>query len=147
KLEFRIPAGSPSHTETMRLTLPATINGVPTPELAVLGVGGHMHYVGRDVRVSYLRASDQSNQCLLDIPQWDFSWQRGYGFDAPIDQLPKMHPGDRIEVKCRYDNSFSNPFLTQALTEQGLTMPRDVVLGESTLDEMCLGAFTFLVKR
>jgi hypothetical protein len=147
KLEFRIPAGVASHTETMRVTLPQAIKGIPTPELGLYGVGGHMHYVGRDVKVSYLRASDQSNQCLLEIPQWDFNWQRGYPYAAPIGSLPKLHPGDRIEVKCTYDNSLSNPFMAQALTEQGLTQPRDVVLGESTLDEMCLGAFTFLVKR
>jgi hypothetical protein len=32
-----------------------------------------------------------------------------------------------------------NPFVQRALTEQGLTEPRDVALGEETLDEMCLG--------
>ena len=147
KAEFRVPAGATAHSETMFFTLPAQIKGVPIPELSVLSTGGHMHYVGRDVRVGYKRASDQSEQCLLDIPQWDFSWQRGYAFQAPIDQLPKLHPGDRIEVKCTYDNSLDNPWLMKALMEQGLSQPKDVVLGESTLDEMCLGAFTFLVKR
>jgi hypothetical protein len=34
-----------------------------------------------------------------------------------------------------------NAFVADALFEQGLTAPRDVVLGEETLDEMCLGVF------
>jgi hypothetical protein len=146
-IEFRVPAGSATHTETMVLTIPASIKGVPTPELSVLATAGHMHYVGRDVRVGYKRASDQSEQCLVEVPQWDFSWQRGYAFAAPIDQLPKIHPGDRLELRCQYDNSLDNPWLVKALNEQGLTQPKDVLLGESTLDEMCIGMFTFLVKR
>jgi hypothetical protein len=147
KLEFRVPPGAASHTETMFQTIPNAMKGIPTPELSVLGVGGHMHYVGRDVKVSYRRASDQTDQCLVQVPQWDFSWQRSYMFDAPIDRLPKLHPGDRIEVRCKYDNSLQNPWLVRALTEQGLNAPVDVLMGESTLEEMCLGTFTFLVKR
>jgi hypothetical protein len=34
----------------------------------------------------------------------------------------------------------------KALAEKKLSSPVDVFLGEQTLDEMCLGAFTFLAK-
>jgi hypothetical protein len=36
--------------------------------------------------------------------------------------------------------------VAQALQQQGLTEPRDVGLGEATLDEMCLGVFGIAQK-
>jgi hypothetical protein len=44
-------------------------------------------------------------------------------------------------MQCRYDNSMGNPNVRDALREQGLDAPRDVSMGEATLDEMCLGVF------
>ena len=57
-----------------------------------------------------------------------------------------LNAGDKLKLKCTYDNSMDNPYVVRALHEQKLTAPIDVHLGETTLDEMCLGAFTFLVK-
>jgi hypothetical protein len=39
-----------------------------------------------------------------------------------------------------------NQFVQSALAEQGLSAPRDVRLGEATLDEMCLGIFGLAQK-
>ena len=44
-------------------------------------------------------------------------------------------------MRCTYDNSLGNPKLVAALAEEKLAQPREVRLGESTLDEMCLGVF------
>ena len=41
-------------------------------------------------------------------------------------------------MTCQYDNTTDNPKVREALTEQGLSEPVDIYLGESTLDEMCL---------
>jgi hypothetical protein len=139
--EFRIPANASGHTETMRVTMPAQI-----PELRLYGIGGHMHYVGVDERLSVTRA-DGAEQCLLQIPRWDFNWQRGYAYDAPIEELPVIKAGDKLGIRCTYDNTTQNPKLVQALREQNLTAPKDVLLGEETLDEMCLGAYVLLYKR
>ena len=37
-----------------------------------------------------------------------------------------------------------NPKIVSALQQQNLPAPRDVVLGETTLDEMCLAVMTGL---
>jgi hypothetical protein len=144
---FAIPANSSRHRETMQVTIPAT----SPPKLYVYGVGAHMHYVGVDERITLLHKTPAAGvppeECLLQNPRWDFNWQRGYAFEGPLEELPLVVPGDRLRVRCTYDNTLSNPLLARALKEQNLTEPRDVKLGESTLDEMCIGAFVFLTKR
>ena len=54
--------------------------------------------------------------------------------------------GDTIQVRCTYDNSLDNELVSSALQQRGLTAPVDVKLGESTLDEMCLGVLPLLYK-
>jgi hypothetical protein len=144
KVEFRIPAGAVDHTETMRFPLPRA-----TADYRLWAVGTHMHYVGTDMRIGITRANPQdepAEECLLETPHWDFDWQRGYLYDVPIDQAPTAKTGDVFELKCTYDNSMQNPFVQTALSEQGLSAPRDVLLGEQTLDEMCLGIFGMAQK-
>jgi hypothetical protein len=108
-------------------------------------IAGHEHYVGSAVEITIQRAhptaEQPANECLLSIPQWDFNWQRIYSYDATLDQVPVANPGDVVQIKCTYNNTFSNPFEVQSLLDQGLSMPITVKLGETTLDEMCLGAF------
>ena len=137
--EFLIPAGTKDHVESMQFTLPATINGAPMPDLFVYGAATHMHYVGRDMKID-LEHADASlgEECLLQTPDWNFSWQRFYGYDAPIEELPRFDIGDKLKLRCTYDNTVENPYVVQALKDQKLQSPVDVVLGESTLDEMCL---------
>ena len=144
KPEFRIPAGAAAHTESMLFKLPANLG-----ESRLWVVSTHMHYVGVDMRIGIQRAaagSEPAEECLLQTPKWDFNWQRGYVYDTPIDQTPTVKGGDVLELRCTYDNSMQNPFVQRALTEQGLTEPRDVLLGEETLDEMCLGIFGIAQK-
>jgi hypothetical protein len=108
----------------------------------------HMHYVGTDIRLDIERpfsASQPLEECLVHTPQWDFNWQRMYTYDTPIDQLPKGKAGDILKLTCHYDNSMGNPFVKKALEEQGLSAPVDVVLGEETLNEMCLAPLGILV--
>jgi len=137
---FLIPAGAALHTESMQIEVTPEL-----PELRLFGVGAHMHYVGTDMRIAVERPDpgpgDPAEECLLQTPRWDFAWQRGYNYAAGLDELPRVHPGDRVSLRCTYDNSLNNPFVVEALAEQGLDTPQDVHLGESTLDEMCLGVF------
>jgi hypothetical protein len=142
--EFRIPAGAVGHTESMLFQVPTT-----TADYRLWAVGTHMHYVGTDMRIGITRATpgdEPADECLLDTPKWDFNWQRGYRYDVPIDQAPTAKTGDVINLRCTYDNSMNNPAVATALTQQGLTAPHDVLLGESTLDEMCLGVFGMAQK-
>jgi hypothetical protein len=142
--EFRIPAGVTRHTETMLFSIPKG-----APEYHLWSVGTHMHYVGTDMRIDLTRAvpgAQPAEECLLDTPHWDFNWQRGYLYDTPIEEVPTFEQGDVLKLGCTYDNSMANPAVSSALVQQGLSAPRDVVLGEETLDEMCLGVFGIAQK-
>ncbi len=143
---FRIPAGAEDHTEEMVIRL----GGNDIPELRVFGVSSHMHYVGTDMVVGVQHADPQPGEdaaeCLIQTPRWDFQWQRLYNYDTDLETVPRVRPGDSVYLRCTYNNSMSNPFLARALAEQGLSEPKDVTLGEATLDEMCLGVFGVAVK-
>jgi hypothetical protein len=149
--EFRIPAGATAHTEEMQFTLPAMRQGVQIPDLKVLSVGTHMHYVGTDMMFSFdhaaPKAGEPASECMLETPHWDFHWQRGYAYDVSIETAPEWRPHDKLFMKCTYNNSMDNPAVAAALAEQGLSAPRDVVLGEQTLDEMCLAAISIAYRN
>ena len=139
--EFRIPAGVADHTESMLFTLPNSI-----PELKVWSASSHMHYVGTDMIIGVDRAEPEPGtgedvECLVQTPRYNFEWQRGYRYDAPLDQVPTVRSGDTLYMRCTYNNTLDNPFVAEALAEQGLDEPVDVFLGDETLDEMCLGVF------
>jgi hypothetical protein len=144
--EFRIPAGAVDHVEEILISP----SGGDIPELRVFGVSSHMHYVGTDMLIGVQRntpvegAPDQ--ECLLQTPRWDFNWQRLYAYDVDLEDVPRVNAGDDLYIRCTYDNSLGNPFVAKALAEQGLSEPKDVFLGEETLDEMCLGVFAIAVK-
>ncbi len=146
--EFLIPANKTSHTEEMTYTIKESDTPVALP---ILAVGTHMHYVGVDMKFSIERATGNAaqpaNECLVETPHWDFNWQRWYQYDLPVESLPTVGPGDTLRMRCTYDNSMQNPFVAQALKDQGLSAPRDVSLGEMTLDEMCLGVAGILVPN
>jgi copper type II ascorbate-dependent monooxygenase-like protein len=138
---FDIPAGVKGHTETMQITVPDSVSS-----LHFVGIAGHQHYVGTEVEITIARKNPQeaaapASECLLSIPKWDFNWQRAYLYDTPLDQLPSAMPGDVVQIKCTYDNTMGNPKLVSSLAQRNLSSPQDVKLGETTLDEMCLGAF------
>jgi hypothetical protein len=55
-----------------------------------------------------------------------------------------LKTGDKLNVRCTYDNNMDNEKVAASLLEQGIQAPRDVKLGETTLDEMCLVSLTAL---
>jgi len=101
--------------------------GFPSvPSGAVLrGVFPHMHTLGTSLDLELVE--DSGDTCLLDLPRWDFNWQRTYFYEAPI-QLPSS---PTFRLTCRYDTrSRSQP----------------VSWGEGTMDEMCL-AFLYVTAQ
>lgn len=143
--QFLIPAGAKDHTETMVFTMPAMIGGNPTPKIWVYSTAAHMHLVGVDQKVT-LEHGGAGEECLLQTPQWDFSWQRGYAYDAEIESLPVFAPGDKLINRCTYNNTKENKDLAAALIEQKQPDLVDVKMGESTLEEMCLAGLGLLTK-
>lgn len=137
---FEIPHNARAHVERMQITLQGL---QPDRPIWVYGVMAHEHLAGTDVKVDLDRGS--TSQCLLQ-DKWDFHWQRMYTYEAPVSKLPALQEGDRIRLRCTYDNSMSNRRLAKELTARGL-QPMDLHLGEQTLDEMCLVIPQLLVRN
>jgi Copper type II ascorbate-dependent monooxygenase, N-terminal domain/Copper type II ascorbate-dependent monooxygenase, C-terminal domain len=107
-----IPANTDGVTHSFSYTLSDTYK-IWTSNL-------HMHTYGTNARM-WIDRADGSEDCMLDIPRWDFDWQRSYRFvDAK-----EINAGDAISIECTWDNP----------TDQ------DLAWGEGTGDEMCLGTF------
>lgn len=139
--EFVIPAGATDHVEEYEWE----VAGVPdAAEARVWLIAGHMHKVAVDLKASFVSGADDT--CLLQTPAWDFNWQRSYVYDTPIEAAPRVVTGDRVRVRCTYDNTLDNPALLEALAEVGADAPIDVELGEETLDEMCIAAVGVAVR-
>ena len=133
-VEFRIPANARDHVESMVTTLPSMNPASPTAPTFIYGVMAHQHLAGIDVKVDLERGAD--SQCLLQ-DKWDFHWQRMYTYAESPEKLPTLEPGDKLTLRCTYDNSMNNRRLGPEYKARGL-VPKDIHLGEQTLDEMCL---------
>jgi hypothetical protein len=139
---FEIPKNVHDHVEKMQFTIPQKQAGAENQTIWIYGVMGHEHLAGVDVKVDLERGAD--SQCLLQ-DKWDFHWQRMYTYASAVERLPTLEPGDRIQLRCTYDNSLSNRRLATELANRGLS-PVDIHLGEQTLDEMCLVIPQLLIK-
>ena len=89
----------------------------------------------------------KSKECLLSAPNYSFEWQWNYPFDADFDELPVFAPGHVLTMDCGYNNTMDNALLAGALQRAGKTEPQTVVLGDETLDEMCLAVLTLVFER
>ena len=134
---FHVPPDTADHTETMLFKISEMV--VRNTQLFL--VANHMHYVGRDMKVTIKHGTNApdpgSESCVLHTPNWDYDWQQFYAYDTSV-ASPEIWPGDEIELRCTYDNVTSNPGVAHALAEAGLTETQDVYLGDGTLDEMCI---------
>jgi len=95
----------------------------------IVRVGAHMHLTGRSLQI-ILNPGTPTQKTLLDVPNYNFDYQRGYTLQMPVSVVP----GDRIQVTCTYD-----PALHQELPALRHTPDRFVTWGDGSTDEMCLG--------
>ena len=107
------------------MTIPAGAEGVEHSFESVLPrdltfhtANLHMHTLGRTARMEIERA-DGTKDCMLQIDDWDFDWQRTY----PFSQELSVKEGDTWRINCSWDNPGD----------------AEVDWGEGTGDEMCLG--------
>ncbi len=112
-----IPAGERAYEITDRFTLPVPV------ELHALVP--HAHFLGRSVRVG-ATLPGASSRTLVEIRDWDFSWQDEYRFERPL-ELPS---GTTLDVRWIYDNSSDNP-------RNPSHPPARVRFGPRSLEEMC----------
>ena len=96
--------------------------------MTVLGVAGHMHLLGRSIRIETNPGTPRA-RTILDIPVWDFDNQ-GTRPIAPV----HLQPFDTVKVTCRHVQ-----WLRDVLPSFRGQPEKYVVWGEGTTDEMCLG--------
>lgn len=120
------PFANPAWLMSDTMSIPAQSEGVTHSFSHDMAIGVefqtvnlHMHTLGQSAKMSVTRA-DGTEDCLLQIDDWDFDWQRTYVLQEPA----QLNPGDTWNVECTYDNP----------TDE------DVGWGDGTGDEMCLGA-------
>lgn len=115
--------GTPTPGNTQHCDYPVR---QPTTVYAALG---HMHLLGRSIKVELNPATPQA-QTLLDVPNFDFDNQKTQPLPTPVD----VKPGDTLRVTCTHDAT-----LRQQLPELRNVAPRYTVWGDGSSDEMCAG--------
>ncbi|MXY54527.1 MAG: redoxin domain-containing protein [Gammaproteobacteria bacterium] len=118
-----IPPNAKRHEQRAYLEFPA--------DALLYDVLPHSHYRGHSSTFS-LVYPDGREELLLNVPNYDFNWQRGYAFVEP-----RLVPaGSRLVHATVYDNSAQN---------LGNPDPSKLVRwGLQSWDEMLYGAFSFV---
>ncbi|MEQ8956238.1 MAG: redoxin domain-containing protein [Gammaproteobacteria bacterium] len=94
-------------------------------------LGPHMHYRGYDANFR-LRYPDGREEEVLNVPNYQFNWQKVYDFKEPL-FLPA---GTELVFRGTFDNTEQNPFNPDA--SQTLSW------GEQTWQEMFFGFFRYV---
>lgn len=123
--EFEIAPGDPHH----ELRREAVIHR----DVLLRSVMFHLHERGKSAQIN-VTFPDGRTQNVLDIPRWDFNWQRTYHLATPL-PLPA---GTRIDAIGVWDNSAENPFNPDPT--------QTVRYGPRTTDEM-YGASIFMTSE
>ncbi|WP_146155689.1 monooxygenase [Enhygromyxa salina] len=133
-----IPAGEANvhHSATLdrehelfQYTL-ASLGVGPSEEVDVWRSALHMHLLGTQARLS-ITQDNASEDCLVQIDDWDFNWQGDYMFNEAV----PFGAGDTMQLDCWYDNTEANQPIVNGEPKQ----PETVGWGDGTFDEMCLG--------
>ncbi len=103
----------------------------------VYALAGHMHLLGRSIKVE-LNPDSTEAQTLLDIPAYDFDEQAIRPLGKPV----TVQPGDTYRVTCTHDVT-----LRKRLPQLRALPARYVVWGAGTSDEMCLGLVVWSRSR
>lgn len=112
----------PPHMSEVVESQQTSLSSLPV-NVRIWGIFPHMHTLGHTIGVDINRGTG-ANQCLVDVPRWDFHWQMMYWLDAPI----RVASDDAATITCTYDT-----------TDRDTT----TTFGEGTEDEMCL-AFVYV---
>jgi mono/diheme cytochrome c family protein len=110
-----IPAGE-RYKRTDSFTLPV--------DFEVGNIWGHMHMIGREVKV-WAALPDGKTRDMLLISDWDFNWQDTYLYKKPF-ILPK---GTVVKAEWTWENTADNP-------RNPNTPPKLIKWGEGSTDEM-----------
>jgi hypothetical protein len=125
--EFRVPAGAPEHTETMRLPL-----GGSAPSYRLFAVG-HPH--------APLRLADDHPAPRRRLLARHARLALRLAHPVPArprrSRVARGPADDELELRCTYRNTMDHPGAAATYQAAGLVEPVDVELGAGALDEMC----------
>ena len=133
---MKIPAGEDNVThdynaDVVGLISLLPIKGKKPKAFTIHSAMLHMHQLGKAGKLT--STVDDIDQCILDIPKWNFDWQLIYHLKKPITIKAK----DKLGISCTWNNTAAN----QPIVEGQKQDPKDVYWGDGTNDEMCLGVF------
>ncbi len=100
-------------------------------DLSLISICPHMHLLGNSYKV-WMETPVGDSIPLIDIPQWDFHWQKYYTFQ----KMQKFPAGSVFKTEGTYDNTVNNH-------DNPNFPPIDVGAGFSTTDEMMLTFFIY----
>jgi Copper type II ascorbate-dependent monooxygenase, C-terminal domain len=123
--DFRLPPGQNNIVVKASWYIPV--------DLEAIAVSPHMHLLGRDMHMS-VRLPNGRTENLIEIANWDPSWQSAYYFQKPVTLIA----GSILNVVAHYDNS--------AHARNPNQPPKLVKLGPNFDDEMCVG-YIAVVKK
>lgn len=94
----------------------------------------HMHFRGKSMKFTALYP-DGTREVLLNVPNYNFNWQRGYIFEEP-----KVLPARTVMyIDAVWDNSEQNSF--------NPAPEKTVYWGDFSFDEMLVGYMSFEYKK
>jgi len=124
--DLRIPPGAADHQVRRWVDVKKPVT--------VTGFNLHMHLRGKSAQILF-HYPDGRTEVGLDVPHYDFNWQRIYYLKDPL----RIPGGSRIEFVGLWDNSPANPLNPDPTAE--------VVYGGRTVDEMYTGNVYYSVAR
>jgi hypothetical protein len=116
--DLKIPANDPSYSLTSTKTF--------DNDAIIQFFHVHMHLRGKSYVMKFIYP-DGKEEVALEVPRYDFNWQRTYELTEPM-RVPK---GTKVEFTGTYDNSPKNRFNPDPA--------QNVIWGEKTTDEMMQG--------
>ena len=118
---FAIPPGATDHKV-------GPLSQTLAHDVDVIALMPHMHMRGKAAKFEAFYP-DGTEEVLLDVPGFDFSWQTVYYFN----QLKRLPKGTRVEYTAWFDNSNEKAEL------YGFDATRTVRFGQPSTDEMVMG--------
>ena len=119
KTGISIDAGDPASVQVQTQRIPANAR--------IIATSPHMHLRGTALSTRLIR-SDGTEECIAEVANYDFNWQRGYGFAE--EHWIDLSMDDLLEITCTYDNADN---------------PDSIVWGDGSGDEMCLNYLALLM--
>jgi hypothetical protein len=92
---IELPPGADHHQEVAYTVFPK--------DATLYSVFLHTHYRGKSGRVELIRP-DGRKETLVNLPRYDFNWQRTYDFAKPV----SIPAGSKLVATYWYDNSVRN---------------------------------------